>query len=91
MADPPRFRDVPGETGDDIGVASDRRPISGPPRWAKVSMVIAIVVAVLVVIMLLVGGGHGPNRHTSSDNGPSGRTPPAGVTEAGSWPGNGPG
>jgi hypothetical protein len=38
----------------------------GMPRWVKVSGIIAIVLVVLFILVLLVGGGHGPGRHTSS-------------------------
>ncbi len=34
------------------------------PRWVKVLGVVALVVIVIVVVMLLVGGDHGPGRHT---------------------------
>jgi len=69
---------------------SDRRSTSGPPRWVKVSGIIALVLVLLVVVMLLVGGGpgeHGPGRHLGSDGAarvtPSadagGQTRPSGV------------
>lgn len=38
----------------------------GAPRWVKVFGVIALVLVVLLTIALLVGGEHGPGRHTSS-------------------------
>lgn len=39
---------------------------SGPgmPRWVKNCGIAGIVVALLIVVMLLVGGEHGPSRHT---------------------------
>ncbi len=51
---------------------AERSPATGPddrqgtPGWVKVFGVIAVVAVQLVVILLLVGGGHGPRRHTSS-------------------------
>ena len=36
------------------------------PGWVKVFGVIALAVILLLVIVFLVGGGHGPRRHTSS-------------------------
>jgi hypothetical protein len=46
--------------------SADRGPIAGPPRWVKVSGVIALALVVLVLIVLLAGGDHGPGRHQSS-------------------------
>lgn len=41
--------------------------VSGMPRWVKVFLVVALLVAVLgVVAMLLVGGKHGPGRHSAA-------------------------
>ena len=37
-----------------------------PPRWVKVSGIIALALIVLVLIVLLTGGNHGPGRHQSS-------------------------
>jgi hypothetical protein len=37
-----------------------------PPRWVKVSGIIALALVVLLVILLLAGGNHGPGRHQSS-------------------------
>jgi hypothetical protein len=58
MADrpPPRERDGSARHG----------PITGPPRWVKVSGIIALALVVLVLIVLLAGGNHGPSRHQSS-------------------------
>ncbi len=39
-------------------------PRGAMPRWVKVLGVVALVVIVIVVVMLLVGGDHGPGRHT---------------------------
>jgi len=56
MADP-----LPG--GEPKGGTSNAPP--GMPRWVKAMAIIALAVAAtLVVVMLLVGGDHGPSRHT---------------------------
>jgi hypothetical protein len=46
--------------------SADRGPTAGPPRWVKVSGIIALAVLLLLLIVLLAGGNHGPGRHTSS-------------------------
>jgi hypothetical protein len=46
--------------------SADRGPTAGPPRWVKVSGIIALVLVLLVLIVLLAGGNHGPGRHQSS-------------------------
>jgi ABC-type transporter Mla subunit MlaD len=51
---------------------------AGTPRWVKIFGLIALAVVVLAVVILVVGGGHGPSRHTSDAEG-SHRGPPAGV------------
>ena len=45
---------------------ADRGPTAGPPRWVKVSGIIALVLVVLLLILLLARGNHGPGRHQSS-------------------------
>jgi hypothetical protein len=44
------------------------------PRWVKVSIVITIVLVVLVGALLLTGG-HGPSRHSPSNNDDNGHKP----------------
>ena len=52
--------------------------VSGVPRWVKISLLVALVVAVLgVVVMLLVGGEHGPGRHSSAAPAVSGAVQPS--------------
>ena len=43
-----------------------RGPTAGPPRWVKVSGIIALTIVLLLLVLLLAGGNHGPGRHTSS-------------------------
>jgi len=59
--------------------AQPSRPASkgdtGTPRWVQVFGIMVIVLVLLLVALMLfgVGGGtHGPRRHTSPDNQPSG-------------------
>jgi hypothetical protein len=54
--------------------SADRGPAAGPPRWVKVSAIIALVLVVLVLVLLLAGGNHGPGRHQSF-RGHGGRLP----------------
>jgi hypothetical protein len=59
----------------------DRDTTTGPPRWVRISGIIAAVVVVLIVILLLTSGpgGHGPSRHAPS--GGLGQTPASSVAE----------
>lgn len=61
MADSP----APFKAGDDTGEQPDAEATAGTPRWVKVFGIVALVVVVLVVLMLLIGGDHGPGRHTA--------------------------
>ncbi|MBT2521154.1 hypothetical protein [Arthrobacter sp. ISL-28] len=46
------------------GNEQDRETLTGPPRWVKVSAIVAgILILVAVAVMLLSGGQHGPARH----------------------------
>ena len=59
----------------------NRPPYPGIPRWVKVFGIIVIVVVLLVVgLMFLVGGEHGPGRHTQSSDA-DGQGPSSGVVE----------
>jgi hypothetical protein len=62
---------------------ADRGPTAGPPRWVKVSGIIALALVVLVLIVLLAGGNHGPGRHQSSPG--HGGQLPSGATAAHDW------
>jgi hypothetical protein len=59
----------------------DRESTTGPPRWVRISGIIAVVVVLLIVILLLTSGpgGHGPSRHAPS--GGLGQTPASSVAE----------
>ena len=61
---------------------ANRPPYPGTPRWVKVFGITVIVVVLLVVAMMfLVGGEHGPSRHTQSGNA-GGQVPHSSVVEA---------
>lgn len=78
MADPPPYPDA----DPDASMGPDRGSTTGTPRWVKVFGIVALVVVLLVVIVLFVqgsGGGHGPGRHTPSDD--AGGPSPSSVTE----------
>ena len=61
---------------------ANRPPYPGTPRWVKVFGIIVIVVVLLVVgLMFLVGGEHGPGRHTQSGDA-GGQVASSGVVEA---------
>jgi hypothetical protein len=54
-----------------------------PPRWVKVSGIIALALIVLLLIVLLAGGNHGPGRHQSSRG--QGGPLPSVATQAHDW------
>jgi hypothetical protein len=57
----------------------DREATTGTPRWVKVVGIIAVILLLVLGIIMLIGGEHGPGRHTP----PAGeQTPPAGGGEA---------
>ena len=58
MADRPSSPDRDG--------SAERGPTAGPPRWVKISTIIALALVLLVLIVLLAGDNHGPGRHQSS-------------------------
>ncbi len=42
------------------------QPAAGMPRWVKVFLLAVLVAGiVIVIVMLMVGGEHGPGRHTA--------------------------
>jgi hypothetical protein len=61
----------------------DRESTTGPPRWVRITGIIAAVVILLLVILLLTSGpgGHGPSRHTPS--GGFGQMPATSIAERG--------
>jgi hypothetical protein len=44
--------------------AESQVPPPETPAWVKVSGLVALVVVSLFLVLLLIGGGHGPGRHT---------------------------
>lgn len=59
-----------GKIEDTTGPGPSSRTRPGPPgvpRWVKVFAAASVALLVLVAaVLLVVGGGHGPSRHTSS-------------------------
>ena len=50
--------------GPGSGIERGRETLTGPPRWVKVSAIVAgVLILVVVAVMLLTGGEHGPARH----------------------------
>ena len=48
----------------DGGAERGRETLTGPPRWVKISAIVAgVLILVVVAAMLLTGGQHGPARH----------------------------
>ena len=56
-------------------------PYPGTPRWVKVFGIIVIVVVLLAVVGMLIGGEHGPGRHTPSGEARS-QVPSSSIMEA---------
>ncbi len=56
----------------------ERAPITGMPRWVKVSLIVALVLVLGFFLLRLtgVGGEHGPGRHLPGNGG--GQSTPAG-------------
>jgi hypothetical protein len=75
MAHPPP--DSNGYNG--VEPTADRPP--GTPRWVKVFGIIVIVVVLLFVAMMVIGGEHGPGRHSPSGDA-GGKVAPSSVMEA---------
>lgn len=58
--------------GSDIGEADIPVELPGRPRWVKLSLLVTGAIIVLfVVLQLVVGGDHGPGRHTGGEDPPS--------------------
>jgi hypothetical protein len=74
VGDPTRDPD----TGDDIGVGTERESTNGTPRWVKVSGLVAVLLLVFLLVIALLTGGHGPGRHALSGHA-GGETQPSGV------------
>ena len=55
----------------DAGENTQNESAAGTPRWLKVFGIIALALILLVAVLQVMGGGHGPSRHT----------PPSPVTE----------
>jgi hypothetical protein len=47
------------------------------PRWVKVLAAIGLIAVVAILVMVIIGGDHGPGRHTGSSQ--EGHQAPAGV------------
>lgn len=51
-------------SGPEHSTERDRQALTGPPRWVKVSAIVAgVVILIANAVMLLSGGQHGPARH----------------------------
>lgn len=62
----------------DSGADRDREALTGPPRWVKISAIVAgVLILVVIAVMLLTGGQHGPARHGFGIGAPT--SPPAAV------------
>jgi hypothetical protein len=71
-------------------VEPDRRPLTGLPRWVKVSAVVVLALVVLFVVLQLTGvepGGHDPgNRGDHGLGGSAPREPQGPVVDADETP-----
>ncbi len=75
-----KLPDSNSDIGDDTEVSpiEDRPP--GIPRWVMVSGIIVISLVLLFVLLeIIIGGDHGPGRHTPGKHGS--RVEPAGQIE----------
>jgi hypothetical protein len=66
MKDGPEGRARPTEGTLMTGSPTDQPPSGtapGPPRWVKVSGVVALAVVVLFLVLHLIGSGMGPGMH----------------------------
>ncbi|WP_420179884.1 hypothetical protein [Paenarthrobacter sp. TA1.8] len=65
----------------------DRDTFTGPPRWVKVSAIVAgVLLLVVVAVMLLSGGEHGPGRHGIGIGSPESSTSAPAATGTGHAP-----
>jgi hypothetical protein len=65
----------PTDQDTDTGVAPDREPTTGAPRWVKVLGIIVLGLAILLIGLKLAGIGpdHGPGRHSGGGGTPATR------------------
>jgi len=68
------------EDARDIGAGASADAPAGIPRWVKVFAVVGLVIIVLLVVAMLVGGNHGPGRHSGGEAAP---TMPVSATQPG--------
>ena len=76
----------PSRTG---GAVPERPP--GVPGWVKVSALVAVILLVGLIVAMLIGGNHGPGRHTSAptagenQNQTGARSDSLGIARPGVW------